>query len=111
MLATRGKPSRKSKAVRKLVISNRREHSRKPDEMHGHIEDLVDGPYLELFSRANRPGWDSWGAQTGLFDAGQAETRRRSSYSKTKEPKPAKPVVERAETARSFDDIWTASKI
>lgn len=108
LLATRGKPSRKSKAVRKLVISPRREHSRKPDEMHGHIEDLVDGPYLELFSRANRPSWDSWGAQTGLFDAGQAETRRRSSYSKTKEQKPARPVVGRDEATWNFDDIWAA---
>ena len=109
LLATRGKPSRKSKAVRKLVISPRREHSRKPDEMHGHIENLVDGPYFELFSRANRPSWDSWGTQTGLFDAGQAETRRRSSYSKTKEQKPAKPTVGRDEATWNFDDIWAAS--
>jgi N6-adenosine-specific RNA methylase IME4 len=86
LLATRGKPARDSKAVRKLVISPRREHSRKPDEMYGHIEDLVGGPYLELFSRADRPGWDSWGAQTGLFGAGPVKTRRRSSYSKPKEP-------------------------
>ena len=108
LLATRGKPSRKSKAVRKLVISPRREHSRKPDEMHGHIEDLVGGPYLELFSRVNRLGWDSRGAQTGLFDTGQAETRWRSSYSKTKEQKPARPAVGRDEATWNFDDIWAA---
>ncbi len=71
VLATRGKPARKSKAVRKLVIAPRREHSRKPDEMHSYIEALVDGPYLELFSRTNRPGWDNWGAQTGVFDLKQ----------------------------------------
>ena len=108
LLATRGKPARKSKAVRKLVISPRREHSRKPDEMHGRIEDLVEGPYLELFSRTGRPGWDSWGAQTGLFDAGQAETRRRSCYSKPKEPKSAGRKTGGAEPARTFDEIWAA---
>jgi N6-adenosine-specific RNA methylase IME4 len=94
LLATRGKPARKSKAVRKLVISPRREHSRKPDEMYGHIEALVDGPYLELFSRAGRNGWDSWGAQTGLFDDGQTETRRRSSYSRPKKSQPRRAAVE-----------------
>ena len=94
LLATRGKPARKSKAVRKLVISPRREHSRKPDEMYGHIEALVDGPYLELFSRAGRNGWDSWGAQTGLFDDGQTETRRRSSYSRPKKSQPGRAAVE-----------------
>jgi N6-adenosine-specific RNA methylase IME4 len=108
LLATRGKPARKSKGVRKLVISRRREHSRKPDEIHGYIENLVDGPYLELFSRANREGWDSWGEQTGLFDAGQASTRRRSSYSKMKEPKTSNPKAERDETVQSFDDLWAA---
>ncbi len=94
LLATRGKPARKSKAVRKLVISPRREHSRKPDEMYEHIENLVDGPYLELFSRAGRNGWDSWGAQAGLFDEGQAETRRRSSYSRPKKSQSRSASVE-----------------
>jgi len=39
----------------------RREHSRKPDEIYARIEALVPGPYLELFARQQRPGWDSWG--------------------------------------------------
>jgi N6-adenosine-specific RNA methylase IME4 len=58
LLATRGKPlERKSGAVRQLVISPRREHSRKPDEVHEMVEALFDGPYLELFARAPRAGW------------------------------------------------------
>jgi N6-adenosine-specific RNA methylase IME4 len=109
LLATRGKPIRRSKAVRKLVISPRREHSRKPDEMHGRIEALLDGPYFELFSRADRPGWDSWGAQAGLFDAGQAATRRRSCYSKPRHAKPADPRTGKDELTRSFDEIWAAT--
>jgi N6-adenosine-specific RNA methylase IME4 len=45
----------------------RREHSRKPDEMIPLIEGLLDGPYLELFSREKRPGWTCVGDQVGKF--------------------------------------------
>jgi N6-adenosine-specific RNA methylase IME4 len=81
LLATRGHPKRKAANVQKLVISRRREHSRKPDEMYGLIERLADGPYLEMFARTSRPGWDSWGSQKGLFDEGSLETRRWASTS------------------------------
>lgn len=68
LLFTRGKPRRLSAAVRKLLIAPRREHSRKPDEQYGRIEALVGGPYLELFARQARPGWESWGDQIGKFE-------------------------------------------
>ena len=48
LLATKGKPKRKSKSVRQLVVDDRREHSRKPDNMYNYIEELLDGPYLSL---------------------------------------------------------------
>jgi N6-adenosine-specific RNA methylase IME4 len=70
LLATIGRPARVSRGVKRLIISPRREHSRKPDEAYGRIERLLDGPYLELFARTSRPGWTSWGNQTTLFDAG-----------------------------------------
>jgi hypothetical protein len=54
--------------VRRLIVSPRREHSRKPDEVYERIERLVDGPYLELFARQRRPGWDAWGREVGLLD-------------------------------------------
>jgi N6-adenosine-specific RNA methylase IME4 len=79
LLATRGKPKRKSAGVKKLVIAPRREHSRKPDEVYDRIEALCDGPYLEMFARHSRPGWDNWGTQRGLFDQGPVPTRRRPS--------------------------------
>lgn len=68
LLFARGAPRRKSASVRQLVVSKRREHSRKPDEIHERIEQLVDGPYLELFGRQQRPGWDVFGNQVGCFD-------------------------------------------
>jgi N6-adenosine-specific RNA methylase IME4 len=77
LLATIGKPRRLSKAVRQLIISPRREHSRKPDEAYGRIEDLVSGPYLELFARRSRRGWTSWGNQVSLFDEEPMPTRDR----------------------------------
>jgi N6-adenosine-specific RNA methylase IME4 len=81
LLATRGKPKRRSAEVRKLVVAPRREHSRKPDEIYGRIEALCEGPYLEMFARGSRPGWSAWGAETGLFDAGSGPRRRWGSKS------------------------------
>ena len=69
LLATRGKPKRLSAGVRQGIIAPRREHSRKPDCVHGRIEKLVAGPRLELFARAPRTGWDVWGNQTDKFEA------------------------------------------
>lgn len=68
LLATRGKPKRINADVRQGIISPRREHSRKPDEIHGRVERLVAGPYLELFGRQSRPGWDVWGNEATKFD-------------------------------------------
>lgn len=68
LLATRGKPKRLNADVRQGIIAPRREHSRKPDEIHGRIERLVAGPYLELFARSERPGWTVWGNETTKFN-------------------------------------------
>ena len=37
-------------------------HSRKPDNIYEFAESMP-GPYLELFARRPRPGWDIWGNQ------------------------------------------------
>lgn len=68
LLGTRGKPKRIGKDVRQLIVAPRREHSRKPDEFFTAAERLAGGPYLELFSRTNRPGWSTFGNETGKFD-------------------------------------------
>ena len=44
-----------------LVSTRKREHSRKPDEIYDLIEQCSPGPYLELFARFGRQGWDQWG--------------------------------------------------
>lgn len=46
-----------------LIRSMKREHSRKPDEFVDLIERCSSAPYLEMFARGNRDGWDMWGNQ------------------------------------------------
>lgn len=46
-----------------LIRTVKREHSRKPDEMVELIERCSPSPYLELFARGDRLGWDMWGNQ------------------------------------------------
>lgn len=46
-------------------------HSRKPDAAFELVEARTIGPYLELFSRRQRPGWTCWGNE--LQDASGGE--------------------------------------
>jgi N6-adenosine-specific RNA methylase IME4 len=44
----------------------RRKHSEKPEEVHRRLEEMYpDLPKLELFARARRRGWVSWGDELG----------------------------------------------
>ena len=69
LLGTKGKPKRMSGGVHQVIMSPRREHSRKPDEIYDRIEKLYPGPYLEMFSRTKRDGWDQWGDEGGRWSA------------------------------------------
>ena len=52
-----------------LIRTMKREHSRKPDEMVDLIERCSPGPFLEMFARGDREGWDMWGNQaTGDYE-------------------------------------------
>lgn len=73
-LATRGSPKRIHADVRQLLIYPVMEHSRKPDIVHARIERLVDGPYLELNARRERPGWTTWGNEVPFTMPDIAET-------------------------------------
>lgn len=44
-----------------IVKSQKREHSRKPDELYDIIEACSPGPFLEMFARGKRPAWEQWG--------------------------------------------------
>lgn len=47
-----------------IIASQKREHSRKPDEQYGLIERCSPEARLELFARGPRPGWTVWGNQS-----------------------------------------------
>jgi N6-adenosine-specific RNA methylase IME4 len=46
-----------------MLQTQKREHSRKPDEQYGLIEACSPGPFLEMFSRGVRKNWTVWGNQ------------------------------------------------
>ena len=64
-----GKPRIHARDIRSAILSPRREHSRKPDEGYAEAEKMA-GPYpkADIFSREQRPGWDSWGNETSKFN-------------------------------------------
>lgn len=47
-----------------VLRTQKREHSRKPDEQYPLIESCSPGPFLELFARGPRRGWAVWGNQS-----------------------------------------------
>lgn len=64
ILATCGKnyPRRVDSGVSQIIISDKQEHSRKPDEVRKKIVKLMgDLPRIELFARERVEGWDAWG--------------------------------------------------
>lgn len=46
-----------------VIAKQKREHSRKPDELYKIIEACSPAPYFELFARGTREAWSTWGAQ------------------------------------------------
>ncbi|MBU0717506.1 MAG: S-adenosylmethionine-binding protein [Planctomycetes bacterium] len=61
-----------------VIVSRKREHSRKPDELYDIIERCSPGAYLELFARHPREGWCQWGDETdgAMLDARRSQARR-----------------------------------
>ncbi len=50
---------------------SRREHSAKPEAFIDLVEQVSPGPYVELFARRQRLGWDTWGNE--CFNTAQLE--------------------------------------
>jgi N6-adenosine-specific RNA methylase IME4 len=67
LLARRGNCRRQRKDIRELILAPRREHSRKPDEFYTRVEAYCEGPFVDLFAREHRPGWDAFGDEIGKF--------------------------------------------
>jgi N6-adenosine-specific RNA methylase IME4 len=64
IFAVRGKLRLKDKVCIPTWFAHPRlPHSTKPDAFRAMIERASPGPYLEMFARAARDGWDVWGDQ------------------------------------------------
>ena len=70
LICTKGSctPDRHSPMISSVQrIKKSRVHSEKPAEFRTIIERLYDGPYLELFGRAQAPGWTVLGNQVDAY--------------------------------------------
>ena len=70
LFGVRGKNARTLAPGRSQVNflkTQKREHSRKPDEFYNIVESCSPGPYLEMFARGSRPGWNTWGNQADEY--------------------------------------------
>lgn len=73
LFGVRGKNSRTlqpGRSQENIIISQKREHSRKPDEQYKLIEECSRGPWIELFARGPRQGWFVWGNQSEAYAPG-----------------------------------------
>ncbi len=61
LYARRGTLSAKATAGRQWWLWSRGAHSAKPEAFLDIVEQVSPGPYLELFARRQRLGWDTWG--------------------------------------------------
>jgi N6-adenosine-specific RNA methylase IME4 len=61
VFATRGNLRLAGPCRPTLFLHPRAPHSVKPDSFYELIEEQSPGPFLELFARRLRPGWDQWG--------------------------------------------------
>lgn len=53
-----------------VIVSQKRGHSRKPDELYDIIEECSPAPFLELFARYRRENWTQWGNEIDLDQSG-----------------------------------------
>ena len=60
LIGTRGENMLPEVRPLSIIRGKVTKHSKKP-EMYNMIESMYDGPYLELFARNKRDGWESWG--------------------------------------------------
>lgn len=61
LYARRGAPELRASIPTRWFSWPVTEHSRKPDAFLDLVERISPGPYLELFARRQRLGWDTWG--------------------------------------------------
>lgn len=63
LFAVRGKLRTRERWRPGVFFAPREQHSAKPEVFYEMMEAMSPGPRLELFARAQRPGWSVWGRE------------------------------------------------
>lgn len=63
LFGVRGKLATADRALMNWFQAPRGRHSKKPDSFYDLVERASPGPYLELFARRRRFGWEHWGVE------------------------------------------------
>jgi N6-adenosine-specific RNA methylase IME4 len=68
LIASRGRGVRliRNHSVRSVFEAPLSKHSEKPEQFYRLVETLAEGPYVELFARKNRVGWECYGDELTL---------------------------------------------
>jgi N6-adenosine-specific RNA methylase IME4 len=69
-----------------IIRTRKQEHSRKPNELYGIIEKCSKGPFLEIFARGKRNGWDVFGNQAEEYNIKWQTYKNNSQGNHKKDP-------------------------
>ncbi len=64
LVGKKGAPVALAQLDSSVIAANVGNHSAKPEGFLDWFESVSPGPYLELFARRNRLGWDTWGNES-----------------------------------------------
>lgn len=88
LFGVRGKNARTlppARSQENIIVSRKREHSRKPDEQYALIESCSPGPFLEMFARGSRDRWTVWGNQAEEYTPTWETYKNHSQSHKTEQ--------------------------
>ncbi|MCX6268508.1 MAG: MT-A70 family methyltransferase [Bacteroidetes bacterium] len=84
-----------------IIRTQKQENSRKPDELYELIERCSPAPFLEIFARGKRNGWDVFGDQADEYNI-DWDTYANHSQSEKRLPVTSEPILALEEPAYNF---------
>ena len=74
-----------------IIVQRKREHSRKPPNLFQIIEDCSPGPFVELFARERKLGWEQWGDEVDTYE--KTRTRHQGYDWDRSDQEPMEPLI------------------
>ena len=79
-----------------IIVQRKRQHSRKPPNLHKIVSQCSPGPFLELFARDRVDGWEHWGNEVDTYEDSRPKYRAYEWDADTAvTPKPVLPTENR----------------